>query len=292
MFRILLAFSFAILLFSCGLRYYPPPSVQELQTERRTSLEEQLGSDFKGINKTYVNLLYGTSATVKPESFKKLDSLFNLKYLAERSGRSVEELDHEIEVQRGIVLSDTTELLYKETVWGELISSDKLEFMIMETFQNNQNVLRKVNILESFDADKSDSTWAVSYFVEKPFLGSTMGITQDERNFYGFMKNRAVQLAPDERDVFLKNVFLIMRIGSQERSLSTDLILRKLAAYRLQQLQPELMQDDLTFLAEKVTDADVVTYEVTVTSKTNPAFRQLVRYDSFFYPLEDQEDSE
>lgn len=282
---VLKVLSVSLVLTSCGLRYTPPPSWEELRDERRTSLEQQLVSDFKQVNLKPTVLLYGEPVTVKPASFIKLDSLFNLKYLAQKSGRPTGDLDRQIEVQRGVVLSDSTELLYRETVWVLGNGQEKLNFLIIQTSQNNQYVLRDLKILETFEADKSDSVWAQMYFTEKPFLRSSMGYTEDERNFYGYMKNHALELTADQRYIFLKHVFQIMRIANEERSLSTDLILRRLAALRLAEEHPSLDKTNLTFFAEKVQIGDETNYEVTVLEKNAGTFKTVYRFDAFFFPI-------
>ena len=277
---------FLLLLSSCGLRYTPPPTIEELQNDRRSALESQLYSDFKEVSLKPTFLHYGDPLTIKPVSFVKLDSLFNLKYIAQKSGLPTEELDREIDNQRSIVLMDTTEVLFRETVWIELTGGEKLEFIILQTDQNNQYVLRNSKILESFNADKSDSIWAVTYATERSFLRSSTGFTNDERNFYDFTKNHALELSSDDRDLYLKNVFQIMRIASEERSLSSDLILRRLAAFRLTNDHPELNPAEMVFSADKLDDGTGnFSYEVNVFSKTGN-FKQIYVFDRYFYPIE------
>lgn len=284
LYRLAFVFALSLIFHSCGLRYTPPPSWEELRDQRRSSLERQLISDFNQVNLVPKVLLYGEPVTVKPASFIQLDSLFNLKYIAQKSGRPTNDLDRQIEVQRGKVLSDSSELLYRETVWLMCSNQERLSFIIAQTNQNNQFVLRSVKILESFDAEHVDSIWASTYFIEEPFLRSGEGITADEHNFYGYMKNYALTLSVDKRNEFLKNVFLIMRIAYEERSLSTDLILRRLAALRFVKDFPDMNRDNMSFFAEKVQIGDETQYEVTVMEKAEGNFKKIYVFDSYFYP--------
>lgn len=286
MYKILVLLALSSVFLSCGLRYTPPPTWEQLRDERRNSLEQQLTADFKQVNLVPKVLLYGEPVTVKPSSFVKLDSLFNLKYLAQRAGRPTIELDKQIEVQRGIVLSDSTELLYREQIWVEATGGERLSFIILETSQNNQNVLRNTKFLETFEADKKDSLWAVTYFIERPFLKMPAGVTAEERNFYGYMKNRALELSEVQRIEFLRNVFSIMRIANEERSLSTDLILRRLAALRLGKENPEKDKQNMSFFAEKVMLGDQTLYEVTVLDKGTGSFKKVYRFDAYFFPID------
>lgn len=263
----------------------PPPTLEEIRDERRLKLEMQLQQDFNAIKKSSKVLFYGQSKTVKPVSFIKLDSLFNLKYNASQSGRSVPGLEEQIELQRNIVLSDTTELLYMETVWCQVVGDTAVDYLIFESFQNNQNVLRKITMLESFEVPLKDSAMGLSYFMEYPFLRLNGSLSTDERNFYGFMKNRAVQLTGDLKDEFIANVLEIMRIAQSEGTLSSEVVLKRLTINQLKEQFPTVPWTDYNLLAEKVNDGDQTRYEVTVSKKVDDGYKAVFIYDSFFFPI-------
>ena len=102
----------AISVTSCGLKYVPGPSLEDLERNRKESLEQQLAHDFAAVNKKYVALTYGETVIVKPLSYQRLDSLFEVKYTMSQNGLSTKEIDPLIEDQKMALLSDTTEVLY------------------------------------------------------------------------------------------------------------------------------------------------------------------------------------
>ena len=91
---------------SCGLKYIPGPSLEDLERNRKASLEQQLAQDFASVNKKYVGLTYGETVLVKPVSYQRLDSLFEVKYRLSNSGLSTKEIDPLIEKQKMVLLSD------------------------------------------------------------------------------------------------------------------------------------------------------------------------------------------
>lgn len=281
-------FLFSIIsLASCGLKYVPGPTLEDLAQNRKQKLEQQLGSDFAAVNKKYISLTYGETVVVKPQSYQRLDSLFEVKYRMSKSGLSTKELDPLIENQKMVLLSDTTEVLYMETHWFELVQDTTCEFIIAQCFLNNQNVLRKMDFIAEFKTGLSNQIWAEKYMKEE-WLTRDLGYTSnDDLSFYTTMKNKEFSLEGAEKDRFLQNVFLVMRFANQNKSTAAQGIVLKLAARQMKNEIPNFNSSEYVFSFKKEIDAESkeTIYLVEAASEIDKNVVITRSYDQFFMPL-------
>ncbi|WP_343606015.1 hypothetical protein [Fluviicola sp.] len=272
---------------SCGLKYVPGPSLDDLEKTRKEKLEEQLAHDFAAVNKTYVSLTYGETVVVKPLSYQRLDSLFEVKYRMSKSGLSTKELDPLIENQKMVLLSDTTEVLYMETHWFELFQDSTYEFVIAQCFLNNKNVLRKMDVVDEFQTGKSNREWAEIYMKED-WLTRDMGYTSNEDlAFYSKMKNKEFSLQGAEKNAFLENVFQVMRIARENKNTAAQGIVLKLAAIQMKKEIPNFKETDYTYSFKKENNPATKQDEYIVEAASISDKRVLVtrKFDEFFMPL-------
>lgn len=272
---------------SCGLKYVPGPSLEDLSTNRKQQLEAQLTKDFAAVGKKYKSLTYGETLVVKPQSYQRLDSLFEVKYRMSQSGQKTKELDPLIETQKMKLLSDTTEVLYMETHWFELVQDTTCEFIIAQCFLNNRNVLRKMEYIQEFETGISNQVWAEKYMKEE-WLTRDLGFTSnDDLNFYSMMKNREFNLQGEEKDRFLNNVFLVMRFASENKSTASQGIAIKLAARQMKSEIPNFNASDYVFSFRKENNAELKQdiYVVEATSEKDKNVKISRRYDLFYMPL-------
>ncbi|MNK21374.1 hypothetical protein D3C87_396280 [compost metagenome] len=271
---------------SCGLKYVPGPSLQDLEKNRKTKLEEQLTRDFAAVGKTYVSLTYGETVVIKPLSYQRLDSLFEEKYRLSKIGLPTKDLEPLIENQKMVLLSDTTEVLYMETHWFELIQDSTCEFIIAQCFLNNKNVLRKMDFVDQFQTGKSNRAWAEIYMKED-WLTRDMGYTSNEDlSFYSKMKNREFSLQGEEKEAFLNNVFLVMRIARENKNTAAQGIVLKLAANQMKNEIPNFQPADYTYSFKKEINSETKQdqYVVEAVSLSDKNILITRKYDEFFMP--------
>lgn len=274
---------------SCGLKYVPGPSLEDLAKNRKEALEQKLAKDFGAVNKQYVSLTYGETVVVKPQSYQRLDSLFEEKYRLSKLGLSTKEIDPLIETQKMALLADTTEVLYMETHWFELVQDTTCEFIIAQCFLNNKNVLRKMEYIDEFQTGKSNKIWAEKYMKEDWFTRNMDGFTSnDDLAFYAMMKNKEFGLKDEEKNRFLNNVFLVMRFAAENQSTAPQGIALKLAARQMKMEIPGFKTSDYVFSFRKDTDplSKETVYVVEAVSEADKNVLVTRRYDSFYMPLD------
>ncbi|MDF3027062.1 MAG: hypothetical protein K0S23_1369 [Fluviicola sp.] len=285
--RFTLIFLIAGAVTSCGLKYVPGPSLEDLAQSRKASLEAQLGRDFAAVNKKYIPLTYGETVVVKPQSYERLDSLFEVKYRLSQNGFPTKEIDPLIEDQKMALLADTTEVLYMETHWFELVQDTTCEFIVAQCFLNNRNVLRKMDFIDEFKTGISNQFWAEKYMKEE-WLTRDLGYTSnDDLSFYTMMKNKEFSLQGEEKTLFLENLFVVMRIASENRSTAAQGIVLKLAARQMKNEIPGFQVADYVFSFKKELDPETKQSIYVVEAASNKDKNVVVtrRYDSFFMPL-------
>lgn len=274
---------------SCGLKYVPGPSLEDLEKNRKEALEQKLAQDFGAVNKRYVSLTYGETVVVKPQSYQRLDSLFEEKYRLSKLGLSTKDIDPLIETQKMTLLADTTEVLYMETHWFELIQDTTCEFIIAQCFLNNKNVLRKMEYMDEFQTGKSNKIWAEKYMKEDWFTRNMDGFTSnDDLAFYSMMKNKEFGLKDEEKSKFLDNVFLVMRFAAENQSTAPQGIALKLAARQMKMEIPGFKTSDYVFSFRKDTDplSKEMVYVVEAVLEADKNVKVTRRYDSFYMPLD------
>lgn len=273
---------------SCGLKYVPGPSLEDLAKNRKEALEQKLAQDFGAVNKRYVSLTYGETVVVKPQSYQRLDSLFEEKYRLSKLGLSTRDVDPMIETQKMALLADTTEVLYMETHWFELIQDTTCEFIIAQCFLNNKNVLRKMDFIDEFQTGKSNRIWAEKYMKEDWFTRDMDGFTSnDDLAFYAVMKAKEFSLKDEEKNKFLENVFLVMRFASENQSTASQGIALKLAVRQMKNEIPGFKTSDYVFTFRK--DSDPVSketvYVVEAASEVDKKVVTTRSYDKYYMPL-------
>lgn len=273
---------------SCGLKYIPGPSLEDLAKTRKEKLEEQLATDFAAVNKKYVPLTYGESLVVKPQSYQRLDSLFEVKYRMSKSGLSTKEIDPLIENQKMMLLSDTTEVLYMETHWFELVHDSTCEFIVAQCFLNNRNVLRKMDFIDEFQTDISNQFWAEKYMKEEWLTRDLGYASNDDLTFYSTMKNKEFSLQGEEKERFLDNLFWVMRFASETKSTAAQGIVLKLAVRQMKNEIPSFNAADYTYSFKKVYNTDLKqdVYVVEAASVSDKNVLITRRYDLFYMPLD------
>ncbi|MCC6702074.1 MAG: hypothetical protein IT221_11150 [Fluviicola sp.] len=276
-----LFFILLIGLSSCGLKYDKGPTLEEINTNRKLSLESQLKKDYASLNKTYTPLEYGNSSVIKPLSYKRLDSLFNEKYQLTQSGLPTKQIDIEIELQRAIIAQDTNEIAYVETHWFQLQEDSLFEYIVGEFALDKQNEIIEMTTLDYFNATKSDVSMAQKYMKETGFAFSTSFTTELELEFYAFMKNRAAQLNGAEKNAFLKNVFNVMRIANSEQNLSTEAIVKKMAQIAITSKYPLIKPLELSYTINSLIDPNISKTELIEVQVKNIQSNEVI--ETFLY---------
>lgn len=275
---------------SCGLKYEPPASLESLEEARREAIETHYKQSFGLRNKKYIPLTYGDLLVVKPESYRKLDSLFNRKYeLQQQTGKTDEALNEQIEYQRSVALNDSTPVRYVETHWFELASDSSEEFLIHRIELDRNNSILEVEQLEQFECTKELVVFARKYMIEDYFVEYASEPSDAEIDFYTTYKERASMLDGSRKQAFIDHTLRVMQLAYTLHTLSIEKLLIRMTTKRISALHPEMTQifsfDLKRLYTESGGQQEFFCYQVTVSVPGSTVEPFVFRYDYYLEEL-------
>lgn len=234
-----LIFLIAFCLGSCGLKYIPSETPEEFELKRHSIVENYIQNDLTNQNITYASIAFGETIILKPESFKKLDSLHAVKYFNEQNGKIDPKLEDQIEIQRIIVQHDTNKVSYIEDHVFSLTHGDSIEFY-SGLFQLDQALnVKDVTLKESIFLPKRYSELYKIYLLEESFFYPGNLPTGLELNFYTYYKNGLQEQVISERDAFILHTLKLMEFARIKYSINTVDLMRLQVARNLPEYQSD-----------------------------------------------------
>lgn len=215
-------------LFSCGLKYIPKESPEQLETRRHQVIENYIKNEYSEDSLHYKSIAFGPSKIIKPETYQRLDSLYEIKYDNEKKGKVDHNLEILIENQRNIALSDTNKVMYVENHFFSHSSKDTITYYNSFFRLDHDLAVREVNIQESTVLPKKYEEEYKIYLFEESFLNPGYLATSEEQSFYSLFKDHTSGLAPEPKEKFIVHTLNIMNIASNAHTLRTETILTRL----------------------------------------------------------------
>lgn len=290
--RFLLAsFSLLFILSSCGLRYTPQTTPQDALTIRRNIIEKTLADEFETQQKRYEPIAFANTIKIKPESYQKLDSLFEKKYQTERYGGRDANLDEQIRIQQIICQNDTNQVLTMERHVFTLEGDSLAEILSGDFYFNQQNRLEDLKFTESYYIDKDYINYYKLYIFEEPFLGSEY-ISSEEKDFYQQYKSELERRS--NKDQFMELTLQLMQMAYYKRSLNTETLLKEATRKYIHHGKTNYSDEVFVKIEQVAIDNELQSYHVEYQSaiKTaNGVFtkRYSVNFDPYLLPIDSEE---
>ncbi|MFT7345095.1 MAG: hypothetical protein ACI9XP_001689 [Lentimonas sp.] len=222
---ILILWSFMI---SCGLQYTPPATPESQENRRKNTIEEYLTSEFNKDSAQYSPIAYGDSETIKPISYKELDSLYEKKYRLEQQNKFDRKLENEIGIQRQIVLSDTNRILFIENHLFSVKKNDTTSIYSARFEMDIKNEIRNLRLDEKIGIEPSNEKFFKIYTFKESFINLGRSPSSRETAFYNLFDKTANSLSGTERDEFINHTLVIMKCANKTRSLKAIDIIQSL----------------------------------------------------------------
>lgn len=289
LFLFLLTGSLAAIIVGCGVKYTPPASDITLEYNRELAIEHQYDSSYRALGKFYFPLTYGDLIEVKPDSYRRLDSLYNRKYDLQRLGKTDESVESQIRIQHTLISLDSTPILYLETHWYEIVDTAIHEFVIDRITLTKTNEIVKVYQVDAFKCPPHLLDYARKYMREDYFVEYS-GPTDEEIDFYTTFKEQAYTLTDPEKQQFILHTLHLMKLAHDLRTLSVEPLLIKLTQRKIARQDPEAEPDILHFTVESVVEERdgqelFLYYKVSAQATDVPTTPQVFKYDSFLQPV-------
>lgn len=209
------------LLSSCGLKYVPTETPEEFETRRHLAVENYVEQSLASQDLIYSSVAFGETTTLKPQSFKILDSLYAVKYANEQNGKLDGKLEEQIEIQRMIVQNDTNKVSYIEDHVFSLSHGDSIDFYSGFFQLNSVLSVIDVNLKESIYVPNRFGELYKIYILEESFFYPGNLPNGEELNFYTFFKQGAAELSGSEKDEFILHTLRLMELAKVRYSIKT-----------------------------------------------------------------------
>lgn len=231
---------------SCGLKYSPPETPEAFEEKRHKSVENYIRKGLLADSITYSSIAFGETKTIKPASFRVLDSLFEVKYQNEQKLIVDSELDNIIENQRQKVLSDTTKVLYLEYHVFSFKENDSLRIVETEVTLDKSLAIKNQQVVSTLLIPRKMEENYKRYLFNESFLYPGSLSTEEEDRFYSFFKNEIGQLSGVAKDKLILHTLSLMELGYKKKSVRTYDLLLMQARKEIEKISKELKVESMS----------------------------------------------
>jgi len=224
-----------VLLFILNACYPPTHSAPERLTPRVEARNEvvrkYVRADLK-VGQRYTDFGFGNERIIKPDSFRRLDSLYAEFSAEERKAGSSRNrlmlLKNEIESEKSKVMQDTVHFLYEKPHFFAQQSGDSATVMFADFTLNTKNEVIRVNINYIFDTPSRNLQLYRAYLARESFVDFGFLPSTEESQFYNFFDGMLQTLSDSEsKGRFIEHTLQIMRAANQQKGMSTEPLIKQ-----------------------------------------------------------------
>ncbi len=200
--------------------------------KRSEVVRRYVRADLK-IGQQYVDYGFGTERIIKPQSFRRLDSLY-AEYRTEeekRAGASKNvllKLKNEIELEKIKVLPDTVYFLYEQPHFFGIALGDSINISFADFTINSKNEIIRVDMQYSFTTSARNGQFYRAYLSRESFTEFGYAPSVEEMRFYTFFDAILNSIEDfDAKGIFLEHILQIMRAANQQGGLTTEPLIKQ-----------------------------------------------------------------
>jgi hypothetical protein len=225
---------------SCGLKYTPPETPENFETKRHKAIEEHISKSLLSDSISYSSIAFGDTKTIKPTSFRTLDSLFEIKYQNEQKMIYDRELDEIIASQRQIVSQDTAKIQYIEFHVFSFKEGDSIRIVEAEVMLDRSLQVKDETILSTILIPKKMIENYKRFLFNESFLYPGSMSTLEEDQFYAFFKQEVNQVIGLDKDELIIHILTLMDLAYRKKSVRTNELLVMQAKKEIEKISKEL----------------------------------------------------
>jgi hypothetical protein len=229
-FSVLLVFLFAL-----NACYTPTYSASDRMAPRVSARDEvvrkYVRADLK-VGQRYTDFGFGNERIIKPQSFRRLDSLYTeFSNEEQKSGSSRNRLmllKNEIEAEKSKVMQDTVHFLYEKPHFFAQQSGDSASVIFADFTLNTKNEVIRANIHYLFDTPSRNLQLYRVYLARESFVDFGYLPSTEESQFYTFFDGMLQTLLDAEsKGRFIEHTLQIMRAANQQKGMSTEPLIKQ-----------------------------------------------------------------
>jgi hypothetical protein len=243
--RFLRVFSLLVILSSCGLKYTPVETPDQFEERRHKIIENYVKSSLQEDSTYYCSEAFGDFTLLKPVSYKVLDSLYELKYQAEKTGITNKDLNEQIEFQKMVIDRDTNKVKYAEDHVFSIKSMDSVQMIISNLILDHQLNVLQFSVKDLVEIPNKYKTYYRSYLFSESFIYPGIQATEEEARFYDFYRSGMNTKGESEKKEILDQMLVVMDLGYKKKTLQTVELLKYLCRIRLSNSTKELPSETM-----------------------------------------------
>jgi hypothetical protein len=233
-------------LVSCGLKYTPPETPEAFEAKRHKAVETFIRKGLMADSVSYSSIAFGETKTIKPASFRVLDSLFEVKYRNEQKMITDPELDNIIAAQRQSVINDTSKVHYLEYHVFSFTEGDSIRIVETEVTLDKSLNIEDQQITSTLLIPKKMQENYKRYLFNESFLYPESMSTIEEDQFYAFFKMEINNLTGSAKDELILHTLSLMELAYKKKSVRTNDLMVMQAKKELEKISKELRIESMS----------------------------------------------
>lgn len=219
---------------SCGLKYVPTETREDLSAKRKTNIERYIRDSYKDSSVIYQSLLYGTTTVVKPYDHRRLDSLYQIKYENEQRGKYDKELEEKINNQRNVVYATNEKINYVEHHVYNIATEQNANIYYVDVNMNHESEVTDFVITENYVFPSNLLSSFKSYLTRESIVYPNYAPTNEEQQFYDFFEEGLMQQTISQKDSFMTHMLTVFLLARNIRTIDIKLILQHLSIIQVE----------------------------------------------------------
>jgi hypothetical protein len=227
----LLQIYISLVLTGCAVHYNPDTTLQDRKLNRQQGVIQSINKDLSEDQK-HVSFGFGDEYIVKPPSFKKLDSLYQIVYSEKQSPTFSRNRDLElqglIELEKEKVLKDTVLFKYELAHSFGIQDIDSTQFITGTFLINAENEVEKVSIDYLFKSPNYLTKQYEQYLRKESFIYQRYSPSEEELYFYDFFGKQLEKLSTAKsKGDFIAHTLKVMKAANIQQTLQTENVIKQ-----------------------------------------------------------------
>lgn len=255
-----------LLLSACGLKYTPTETREDLAAERKNSVSQYIRDSYKDSAVVYQSLVFGQPTLIKPYHHRQLDSLYEIKYANELSGRFDKSLEEKINNQKIVVANSNEKIKHIEHHIYSIQTEGTSNVYYADIHFDSKNNVTEFVITQTYQFPSNLLAIFKSYITRESIMFPNYGPTNDEQAFYEFFETELAARPSYQQNEFMTNMLNTFLLARNIRSIETKQLLQHFSVIYAENRQYGSQIDVFKSINGVWEDEKLLKYEVNFTT--------------------------
>lgn len=250
--------------YSCGLRYTPSETREDLTQKRKDAVSNYIRDSYKDTTVSYIPLVFAQPTVIKPYQYRQLDSLYEIKYTNEKAGKFDKALEEKINIQKNVIFSSKDKIEYIEHHIYSIQARDSSFIYFADVNFGTTDTVTGFTITQTYQFPKDLLPTFRSYITRESIVYPNYGPTEEEKSFYNFFDDELNRRPTYEKNDFMVHLLVTIYMARKIRSIETKPLLQQLTLFSLEKRDYNAQTDFFNSIDGVWDGSELVKYEVSV----------------------------